>query len=319
MNVDLRAGVTGLSLFSGIGGIDLGLARAIGGYRTVGYVERSAYCQAVLLARMEESKLERAPIHGSIEAFDPVPFRDISIVHGGFPCQDISNAGKRAGIGGKRSGLWSEFARILAVCGRYAFIENVAALRTRGLDVVLHDLAERGFDSVEYDVFTAEETGAPHRRERLFILAQRVPDAQRDALRDVAKRGEGCAQAADRRDTEPRNLGEQLAHTASGGCTGSRPQSAHAIARQRCEELGDSGRERHDSHERFGWPPGPKDDEGWRHYLAAGGSEPAIRRGADGLPDGLEFRTDRLMALGNAVCPQQAELAFRVLWERLQE
>ena len=363
--------MNGLALFAGIGGLELGLHQAVPGYRTLCYVERDAYAAAALVARMEEKKLGPAPIWDDVSSFDGKPWRGVvDLVSGGFPCQDISLAGAGAGLDGERSGLWSEYARIVReIRPRFVFVENVAALASRGLDRVLGDLAEIGFDA-EWDLFRAEQVGAPHRRERLFILAQRVPDAQRDAVWDESERGAGRAQAAHGGHAELRNLGEELAHTASGGCTGSRPQSAHAIARQRCEELGDadsarrspprsgraldageqseprygelgdahSGRcegerveeragersaqrhepDRHGTHGRFGWPPGPKDDEGWERYLAAGGPEPAIRRGSDGLPDGLEFCADRLRCLGNGVVPQVAELAWRTLSARFE-
>lgn len=97
----------------------------------------------------------------------------VDVVCGGFPCQDISNAGKRAGIEGERSGLWSEYARIIReLRPQYVVVENVAALRIRGLDVVLGDLANLGYDA-EWSVLSACAVGAPHTRERLFILAYR--------------------------------------------------------------------------------------------------------------------------------------------------
>lgn len=96
---------------------------------------------------------------------------DFSIMSGGFPCQDISNAGKRAGIGGERSGLWSEYLRLIrAVRPSYVLVENVAALLVRGIGRVLGDLAESGFDA-EWSVLPACALGFPHTRERVFIVA----------------------------------------------------------------------------------------------------------------------------------------------------
>jgi DNA (cytosine-5)-methyltransferase 1 len=120
--------------------------------------------------------LDEAPIWDDVTTFDGHQWRGaVDCIVGGFPCQDVSNAGKRAGLReGKRSGLWSEFARIIGEVGpSYVFVENVAALAKRGLDVVLGDLADLGFDA-EWDVFTAAEVGAPHQRRRLFILGHAV-------------------------------------------------------------------------------------------------------------------------------------------------
>jgi DNA (cytosine-5)-methyltransferase 1 len=97
--------------------------------------------------------------------------QSIDVICGGFPCQDISVAGKGAGIGGERSGLWSEYARIIGeVRPRYVIVENVAALLGRGLERVLGDLAALGFDA-EWHCIPASAVGAPHRRDRLWIVA----------------------------------------------------------------------------------------------------------------------------------------------------
>ncbi len=161
-----------LSLFSGCAGLDLGLGLAVSNARTVGWVERDVYACAVLAARMEEGRLDAAPIFTDVSRFDGRPWRGVvDLIAGGFPCQDISNAGKRAGIEGERSGLWKEYARIIREVGpEYVFVENVSALLQRGLDVVLGDLAALGFDA-EWGVFRASDVGASHQRARVFILA----------------------------------------------------------------------------------------------------------------------------------------------------
>jgi site-specific DNA-cytosine methylase len=107
---------------------------------------------------------------------------DFDICTGGFPCQDISHAGKRAGIDGKRSGLWREFARIIGlVRPRYVLVENVATLLVRGMGRVLGDLAEIGYDA-EWEILPAAAFGAPHLRDRVFVLAYPrgpgLPDAE---------------------------------------------------------------------------------------------------------------------------------------------
>ncbi len=152
------------SLFAGIGGLDLGLERA--GMKCRWQVEVNEYAQKVLkkhwpdVARFRDV---RDCGKDNLEAVD--------LICGGFPCQDISNAGKRAGIHGKRSGLWSEYHRIICeLRPRYVLVENVAALLGRGLGVVLGDLAASGYDA-EWQCLPASAFGAPHRRDRLFILA----------------------------------------------------------------------------------------------------------------------------------------------------
>ena len=162
-----------LSLFSGIGGLDLGVKLAVPRARTVGYVERDAFAAAVLVARMEDAALDEAPIWDDVSTFDGQAWRGrVDCIVGGFPCQDISLAGRGAGIAeGTRSGLWLEYARIIRdVAPRYVFVENVSALLARGMDIVLRDLAELGFDA-EWDVFRACDVGAPHIRRRVFIMA----------------------------------------------------------------------------------------------------------------------------------------------------
>jgi len=190
MSIDV-APFTNLALFAGAGGLELGLKIAVRNLATVAYVEREAYAAAVLVARMEDETLDRAPVWDDVTTFDGKPFRGlVDIVSGGFPCQDLSVAGKRAGIDGERSGLWSEFARLIGeIRPRYVFIENVSGLLANGpMRRVLGDLADLGFDA-EWERIPASSVGAPHRRERFFLLA-RVSDAERDELRAKQGRGE---------------------------------------------------------------------------------------------------------------------------------
>jgi DNA (cytosine-5)-methyltransferase 1 len=203
-----------LSLFSGAAGLDRGICIAVPGARSVVFVEREAYACGVLATRMEAGALAPAPIFSDVRTFDGRPWRGrVDLIAGGFPCQDISNAGKREGIEGERSGLWSEFARIIREVGpRFVFVENVGALVIRGLDRVLGDLASLGFDA-EWSTFRADEVGAPHRRERLFILAY----AGGDALRELAEREQ--QRQAERGDALPGEHGaDHLAHADDGGC-----------------------------------------------------------------------------------------------------
>jgi DNA (cytosine-5)-methyltransferase 1 len=154
-----------LSLFSGIGGLDLAAEWA--GFKTVAFVERDPYCQRVLAKQWPG-----VPIFDDVRTFKWTGER-IDIVSGGFPCQDISrcNPGERAGLAGEHSGLWSEFARIVGeIRPRYIVVENVPELCVRGIERVLGDLADGGYDAEWYGV-PAAAAGAPHLRARQWLLA----------------------------------------------------------------------------------------------------------------------------------------------------
>ena len=169
-DVDTFEGLRELSLFAGAGG-GLLASRELG-WRTVCAVELDPYCQRVLCERQNDQTFEPFPIWDDIRSFDGKPWRGlVDIVSGGFPCQDISTAGKGAGITGEKSGLWKEMARVIGeVRPQFAWIENSPALVSRGLDTVLGDLAALGYDA-RWGVVSACAVGAPHTRERLFVYA----------------------------------------------------------------------------------------------------------------------------------------------------
>ena len=156
--------MTHLSLFSGIGGIDIAAHWA--GFTTVGFVEREPFCQKVLAKHWPE-----VPIFDDIRTFDATQFRGVDLVSGGFPCQDISQAGKQAGLSGERSGLWFEMLRVVAQA-RPAFVlaENVSALIGMGIDTCLAGLEAKGYTARAL-VLPASGVGAVHKRERCFIVA----------------------------------------------------------------------------------------------------------------------------------------------------
>jgi len=161
-----------LALFAGAGGGILG--GQLLGWRTVCAVEWEPYPASVLCARQNEGLLPHFPIWDDVQTFDGKPWRGIvDVISGGFPCQDISCAGKGAGIDGERSGMWKEFARIISeVQPKYVFVENSPMLTSRGLGTVLGDLASMGFDA-EWGVLSAADVGANHQRERIWICARR--------------------------------------------------------------------------------------------------------------------------------------------------
>jgi DNA (cytosine-5)-methyltransferase 1 len=162
--------VNELALFAGAGGGILG--GLLLGWRTICAVEFNAYAASVLIARQNDGCLAPFPIWDDVRTFDGRPWRGrVDVISGGFPCQDISSGGAGAGIKGERSGLWSEFARIIGeVRPRFVFVENSPVLTARGLGQVLGDLAALGFDA-EWCVLGAADAGAPHRRDRIWIVA----------------------------------------------------------------------------------------------------------------------------------------------------
>ena len=290
------------------------------GYRTLCHVERDAYAATVLVARMDDSSLDRAPIWDDLTTFDATAWRGaVDIVTAGFPCQPWSVAGKRRGADDERW-LWPDIARIVRDCGApLVFLENVPGLYRNGLRVVLSDLAALRFDA-EWTCVSASDIGAPHRRERVFILAHRSDDGREQlrASHDADGRDEprdepdGCDPAV-----EHSQRTERRADAEPGDCRKSRQhgeREAPGRARGRGQKLehahpgGLEGRG-HPRTQRFPFPPGPSDAEGWRRWIAAGGPEPGLRRGPDGIP----ARVDRLRALGNAVVPAQTAEAFRQL------
>ena len=231
-----------LALFAGAGGGILG--GKLLGWRTICAVEWEPYPASVLCARQNDGVLEAFPIWDDVQTFDGHPWRGIvDVVSGGFPCQDISAAGKGAGIDGERSGMWGEMARIIhEVRPKYVFVENSPMLTSRGLGRVLGDLAGLGFDA-RWGVLGAADVGAKHQRDRIWIVARwkgNLPHAQHDRIRRWEQQQKSVAQTpngsnpnllhdAMRGDCEnhEEGLGEWGVHT-RGGVSDSW---------QRCEEV----------------------------------------------------------------------------------
>ena len=161
--------LNGLDLFSGIGGIALALSPWV---RPVAYCENDRYAQAVLLSRMWSGDIGRAAIWDDVRSLGgkmlDVP---IDIIYGGFPCQDISAAGVGIGLGGERSGLFHHIARLVSETNpRFVFLENVPAIRTRGLNCVAQTFTELGYDC-RWTIVSAAEIGGPFIGKRWFFLA----------------------------------------------------------------------------------------------------------------------------------------------------
>ena len=176
-----------LALFAGSGGGILG--GELLGWRTVCAVEFDPYARRVLLARQRDGALPRFPIWDDVRTFDGKPWRGhVNVISGGFPCQDISAAGKGAGLAGARSGLWSEMARIVReVRPGHVFVENSPVLTSRGLCRVLGDLAALGYNA-RWGVLGAHHVGAPHKRDRIWIVASDA-DGERGWAQQIGEPG----------------------------------------------------------------------------------------------------------------------------------
>ena len=291
------------SLFSGIGGFELGFERA--GMQVSWQVEQDAYCRAVLARHFPDAvRFEDVREVGARE-LDPV-----DLICGGFPCQDLSSAGRGAGIDGARSGLWSEFARIVReLRPGYVVVENVPALLTgrgkrwdRGpIGRVLGDLAEARYDA-EWACLSAREFGAPHLRKRVWIVAYPARDAEAGAAtesgaeRQRARAGGQRSRAADLADPDAQR--QQGRAGELGQPTGRRQPGDRRGAGGELPDAEGSGREARGS-DRLGEDP-PAEGSSRPGWWSA---EPAVGRVADGVP----HRVDRLAALGNALVPQIAE------------
>lgn len=190
--------MTVFDLFSGIGGFSLGLERA--GFTTNYFCEIDPYCRGVLARHWPH-----VPCFEDVRTVRGVDLTPVDLLCGGFPCQDISLAGKGAGLSGERSGLWFEYARLIdEIRPRYVLIENVSALRSRGLDQVLGSLAALGYDA-EWHCLPACAVGAPHRRDRVWVVAY----AEGTGTRTVQQSGRLCSLEQGSKNVADANISEQ--------------------------------------------------------------------------------------------------------------
>ncbi len=194
-----------LSLFAGIGGFDLGLERT-GGFETVAFCEIDPFCRKVLAKHWPNVRQyeDVRTLTADTLARDGI---SVDVICGGFPCQDISPAGKKIGIDGIRSGLWSEYARLVCdVRPSFVIVENSSAILNRGVDRVLGDLAESGYDS-EWQCIPASALGAPHGRDRFWLVAYPHDESEPDcAFDDEAQGLSRSSFSHDAANPEPRKL-----------------------------------------------------------------------------------------------------------------
>jgi len=303
-----------------------------GGFKTEWFVEKDLYAQAVL-----KKHWPSAIIYDDITQLDFGKLPKVDILTGGFPCQDISNAGKRAGIQGSRSGLWKYYLKAISeLRPRYCLIENVSALLNRGFSVVLADLAEVGYDA-EWHSISASAIGAPHRRDRIFILAytnavrqrgfdggqeekrheynawgeaQRESESASESLSILAYTNEGglSEKGAEQQTTRIARTGSQYADVSDSeqvrlqlsGNKGSLGTESEGVAGERSESSS-ATQDICDNQQRQSECVA----EGWWAV------EPRLGRVAHGVSN----RVERIKCLGNAVVPQCVEVFAKAIKE----
>lgn len=290
-----------LHLFAGGGGGIL--ADLLLGHTPVGAVEIEEYQRRVLLSRQLDGSLPKFPIWDDVQTFridnpntagyiqNLKKIRSRLCICGGFPCQDISVAGKGAGIAGTRSGLWKDFARIIGeIRPRYAFLENSAAILVRGVDTVLGDLACMGYDA-QWGVVSAADSGAPHQRRRWWCIA-----SDTDGLRELQPQGslpefwgwprDGCNTHSDtyresiQKQPDTGSNAPKLAESGMGGM-------AHGLA-------------------------------AWLDETEAGIWFDAEEHGLKRTCSKIQDRVKRLKTLGNGQVPQTAALAWNLLMDHVK-
>lgn len=263
----------GLDLFSGIGGLTVALRDWV---RPVAYCEIDEYCQGVLLSRMADGSIPGAPIWSDIRSLSGADLPEIDIIYGGFPCQDISVAGLGKGLEGERSGLFFEILRLAKeIKPTFIFLENVPAIRTRGLKQIGEGLASAGYDC-RWDVISIEET--QFEGKRWYLLAA----SNCDDLRIQSGRSKGASRP---KEIQPAGVMENGKDTA---VSGERSHSPRAQFRTEKE---------------FTEFKCAMDRDDWDKL-----AELFCR-----IDNDVPYRSHRLKALGNAVVPLQAKTAFERL------
>ncbi|MGE8572927.1 MAG: DNA cytosine methyltransferase [Acinetobacter amyesii] len=307
-------GLNELALFAGAGGGILG--SHLLGWNTVCAVERDAYAAQVLAQRQNDGVLPPFPIWSDVCSFDGKPWRGIiDVISGGFPCQDISSAGKGAGIDGARSGMWAEMARIIGeVRPRYVFVENSPMLVSRGLTRVISDLAKMGYDA-EWARFSASNFGAPHQRDRIWIAAYAMQsgtwrETQARLASNIIESSKWLEEGASR--SRPDGV-PNISYTSSIRLEEKRITSGFrekiTNLRGNCSNVSNT--------KSIGWKQARQGEQPSSKRIGGCGQEwtrwwsvePELGR----VADGVAHRVDRLKAIGNGQVPIVAKSAFEYL------
>lgn len=276
------------SLFSGIGGFELGLERAIPNSQTIWHVEQNKYCQRILTKHWPEAK-----IYDDVSEVGKHNLENVDIICGGFPCQNISTAGNKEGIYGKKSSLWWQMQRIIGeLRPRVAVLENVPNLITLGLSEVLGSLAKIGYDA-EWTVISAEQFGACHRRRRIFIVA--YPGQTTDSNKN------GCRQTHDRWIGETSDL-SRGSEGIQQGRQKTTPNTYRKYSQSEWETVRLESKNKTTDNPFYG--------SGHAYWTKTPAPPPICN-----MDDGIPFRLAKLRALGNAIVPQCSEWIGQRIWQ----
>lgn len=276
------------SLFSGIGGFELGLEQSIKGAETVWQVEQDLFCQKVL-----QKHWPNATIYDDVTTVGKHNLEPVDLLCGGFPCQDLSVAGSGKGINeGEKSSLWWEMYRIIGeLRPRYVVCENVPVLRIRGLDEVCGALAKIGYDA-EWQIISCKDQGGPHRRDRIFIVAYTDSFRQLECqgLKEAIQQpGSNIVQSnKSKQPIVSKSLHSSVSHEGTTADTNSKlskkqPRNSKSMEPKQSRHTISTG-----------------NGGDTRKYWERHSPPPPFCRVDDGVPN----RVDRIRALGNAVVPQ---------------
>ena len=283
-----------LDTFAGIGGFSYAAEKLLGGFETTQFIEIDPFCQKVL-----KKHWSHVPIHDDIRTFTAKPFQ-YDVITGGFPCQDISVAGLQKGITEEtRSGLFFELMRVIRmVRPQYVVLENVAAILNRGLDIVLRELSEAGYDA-EWSVISASSVGACHQRNRWWLVAYTndngLPSSEKCELNgetsDKTQKGQNQS-CQSKRSSEPSSSRTIQSSTEFTNSYSKGMERRKFTINEKMQKTG------------FTWQSNtPHLSPEWRSYV----SKSVLCRGDDGLRN----RVDRLRSLGNSVVPQCAAIPLQ--------
>ena len=280
-----------LDTFAGIGGFSYAAHELVGGFQTKQFVEIDPFCQKVL-----KKHFPNVPCHDDIKTFTAFPGQ-YDVITGGFPCQDLSVAGRRAGITKKsRSGLFYELIRVIRlVRPKFVVMENVAAILNNGLDIVLGELSEAGYDA-EWSIISASSLGASHRRSRWWCVAY---------TNDYGSSPSSINEINDETDSSSQKGQNQVSQS-----SGSSKSSDNRVIRSFEGNVTDSNseglqRKILSKMESGIWSAKHtrRLDPNWRSYV----SKPILPRGSYGLSN----RVDRTRALGNSIVPAVAAIPLQ--------
>jgi DNA (cytosine-5)-methyltransferase 1 len=280
-----------LDTFAGIGGFSYAAHELVGGFETTQFVEIDPFCQKVL-----KKHFPKVPCHDDIKTFTAYPGQ-YDVITGGFPCQDISVAGRREGITDQsRSGLFYELIRVIRlVRPKFIVLENVAAILNNGLDIVLGELSEAGYDA-EWSIISASSLGAAHRRSRWWCVAYTNDyGSSSSSINEVNDQTDSGSQERQNQVSESSGSSEssdsRIVRSSEGNVTDSNSEGLQRKILSKMESGIWSAK-----HTR-------RLDPNWRSYV----SKPILPRGSYGLSN----RVDRTKALGNSIVPAVAAIPLQ--------